>query len=152
MSSWNEWSSCSTSCGPGDHRRTRICYGKCNEISMEDLTESQICNDVDCPEIKSCPSSHPFAHYNGERCCPTNKEHVNTAHGSKCDGSTIGFNSLCCEYNQQIRCPNHDICHNHESATGEYYEGNFLQQNSSNNLFLNSYYLFYFSSRVYRLS
>ena len=139
MSSWNEWSSCSASCGPGDHRRTRICYGKCSEISMEDLTESQICNEVDCPENKSCPSSHPFAYFNGEYCCQTNKEHVNTAHGYKCDGSSIGFNSLCCENHQLLQCP-FDTCHNHESATGEYYEGNILQQNSSNNVLLKSCY------------
>ena len=97
---------------------------------MEDLTETQICNEVDCPENKSFPSSHPFAYSHGEYCCQTNKEYGNTAHGYKCDGSSIDFNSLCYENHQLLQCP-FDTCHNHDSALGEYYEGHILQLQKS---------------------
>ena len=51
-----------------------------------------------------CPSSHPFVYYNGDYCCSGNKEKVNAAQGSKCDGSAISRSSMCCNGGYK-RCP-----------------------------------------------
>ena len=56
LSKWNEWSSCSSTCGPGDQRRTRICYQGCSDISSQHLTETQTCYQGGCPGM-SCYSS-----------------------------------------------------------------------------------------------
>jgi len=53
-----------------------------------------------------CPSSHPYAYYSGSYCCKYGREKVYRPQGSKCDGSTIQFNSLCCYANGFVRCPN----------------------------------------------
>ena len=52
-----------------------------------------------------CPASHPYVYYNGDYCCQTNKEKVYIPQGSKCDGSVIQKDSLCCEDNQFTACP-----------------------------------------------
>ena len=50
-----------------------------------------------------CPSSHPNPYYNGEYCCKNDKEKVFKPQGSKCDGSRIQYDSLCCYKNQYIK-------------------------------------------------
>ena len=52
-----------------------------------------------------CPSSHPFAYLNGDYCCKTNKEKVHRPSGSKCDGSSISIDSICCAGDDHVRCP-----------------------------------------------
>ena len=52
-----------------------------------------------------CPATHPFAYLSGEYCCRTSKEKMHTAHGEKCDGSMIGFDSTCCENDDHADCP-----------------------------------------------
>ena len=47
--SWSEWSSCSLTCGSGKQTRTRTCDRSCNGIQNDELSETQICNEVDCP-------------------------------------------------------------------------------------------------------
>ena len=44
-----------------------------------------------------CPDAHPYAYYNGEYCCATNREKSNSTIGDKCDGSIILNDSLCCK-------------------------------------------------------
>ena len=49
FTAWNEWSSCSATCGRGAQHRTRLCSEGCSTTSSKDLTESQTCNQGDCP-------------------------------------------------------------------------------------------------------
>ena len=51
LSLWGEWSTCSTSCGGGEMKRSRSCLTSC-ESSSEDLTQTQACNDQQCPGNK----------------------------------------------------------------------------------------------------
>ena len=60
-----------------------------------------------------CPASHPNVYYNGDYCCQTNKEKVYTPQGSKCDGSVIQKDSLCCKGNQYTACPSGN-CENYQ--------------------------------------
>ena len=53
-----------------------------------------------------CPVTHPYAYYNGEYCCATNREKSNSTIGDKCDGSIILNDSLCCEDDKYVPCPN----------------------------------------------
>ena len=51
MSSWGDWSTCSTSCGDGEMIRSRSCLTGC-ESSTDDLTQTKACNDQQCPGKK----------------------------------------------------------------------------------------------------
>ena len=48
MSIWGDWSTCSRSCGGGEMVRSRLCLTGC-ESSTADLTQTQECNDQQCP-------------------------------------------------------------------------------------------------------
>ena len=52
-----------------------------------------------------CPTSHPYVYKYGEWCCQTKKEKIYTPQGEHCDGSVIQGNSLCCEGDRNIMCP-----------------------------------------------
>ena len=52
FSSWNNWSSCSLTCGSGEQTRARTCDQNCDDIQNEYLSETQSCNDIDCPTGK----------------------------------------------------------------------------------------------------
>ena len=51
LSLWSDWSTCSTSCGGGEMIRSRSCLTGC-ELSSDDLTQTQACNDQQCPGNK----------------------------------------------------------------------------------------------------
>ena len=55
--------------------------------------------------LDRCPSSHPYAYYNGEYCCASDYEKINESQGAKCDGSKIQLDSLCCRNDEHKRCP-----------------------------------------------
>ena len=55
--SWNEWSSCSKTCGDGDRTRVRSCISYCDNIKSSDLSSTRPCNVVNC---KSLPSIFSF--------------------------------------------------------------------------------------------
>ena len=46
---WSEWSSCSLTCGSGEQTRTRTCDQNCDDVQNDDLSETQSCNNGDCP-------------------------------------------------------------------------------------------------------
>ena len=52
LSSWGDWSTCSTSCGDGEMTRSRSCLRGC-ESSTDDLTQTQACNLQQCPPGKN---------------------------------------------------------------------------------------------------
>jgi hypothetical protein len=52
-----------------------------------------------------CPLSHPYVYYNGKWCCQTYREKHFTKQGTKCDGSIIQRDSLCCEGDSHVSCP-----------------------------------------------
>jgi len=56
-----------------------------------------------------CPKSHPNVYYNGKYCCASTKEKHYKPQGTKCDGSAIERDSLCCEGDRFKRCPS-GIC------------------------------------------
>ena len=54
FSPWSEWSTCSLNgqpvvCGSGEQTRTRTCDRNCDAVQNDDLTETQSCNNDDCP-------------------------------------------------------------------------------------------------------
>jgi len=49
LSLWTDWSSCSLTCGSGEQTRTRTCDQNCDGVSSDDLSETQDCNESDCP-------------------------------------------------------------------------------------------------------
>ena len=52
-----------------------------------------------------CPSTHPWSYYEGDYCCATNKEKINPPDGQKCDGSALEYDSVCCEDDDAVSCP-----------------------------------------------
>eukprot|EP00493_Phyllostaurus_siculus_P021223 UN21549 len=66
------------------------------------------------PQGHFCPASHPFAYYSGSYCCKYGREKVYRPQGWKCDGSVIGFTSLCCLNDGHVGCPaGHGKCRNY---------------------------------------
>ena len=61
-----------------------------------------------------CPSNFPWVYYNGKYCCATRFEKHNKEQGDKCDGSQIGFGSLCCRGDKHLRCPGGGHCQNYK--------------------------------------
>ena len=53
----------------------------------------------------SCPSTHKFAYRNGNNCCATKKEKIDSVDGEKCDGSELQLDSSCCENDDHAPCP-----------------------------------------------
>ena len=53
-----------------------------------------------CQLFSECPASFPNVYYHGNFCCKSKKEKVYTPQGTKCDGSLIQRDSLCCEGDQ----------------------------------------------------
>ena len=51
---WSEWSTCSLTCGSGEETRTRACDKNCDDVRTDDLSETQSCNDDDCPGKHWC--------------------------------------------------------------------------------------------------
>ena len=45
---WSEWSTCSLTCGSGEQMRTRECDQNCDGVQIDDLKETQSCNNGDC--------------------------------------------------------------------------------------------------------
>ena len=58
-----------------------------------------------CQLFSECPASFPNVYYHGNFCCKSKKEKVYTPQGTKCDGSLIQRDSLCCEGDQFTPCP-----------------------------------------------
>ena len=54
FSLWSEWSKCSRTCGLGEKTRRRQCKENCDGISSDHLSETIICNNVNCPGEISC--------------------------------------------------------------------------------------------------
>ena len=65
---------------------------------------------------QQCPNSHPYPFHNGQYCCAADREKVYAPQGTRCDGSAISIDSLCCENDSYIGCP-HGIC----TSTGVYH-------------------------------
>jgi len=60
-----------------------------------------------------CPASHPYVYRNGQWCCKSNKENITGYQGTKCDGSVIQRDSLCCAgRGNAVKCPS-GICDNY---------------------------------------
>ena len=60
---------------------------------------------INSPVQTQCPASHPNVYYNGEYCCQSEREKFYWPQGTKCDGSQIQRDSLCCEGDRYIACP-----------------------------------------------
>ena len=60
--------------------------------------------------LDPCPESHPYAYYDGQYCCASDYEKIYEPQGTKCDGSKIQLDSLCCG-SEYIVCPN-GLCSN----------------------------------------
>ena len=46
---YNDWSTCSKTCGDGRKHRTRACIsGVCSNVSPDDLIEYAVCNEGPC--------------------------------------------------------------------------------------------------------
>merc|ERR1712198_436874 len=54
-----------------------------------------------------CPDSHPYAYYNGKYCCSSDSEKIYEDQGTKCDGSKIQYDSLCCNGDDFMKGPLH---------------------------------------------
>lgn len=88
-------------------------HSKCDggKISLT----SECCKDnaeIKCPDGKcidnaspQCPASYPYAYYRGEYCCKNPRERYYSPFGDKCDGGPISNISMCCENNENIKCP-----------------------------------------------
>ena len=62
LSLWSEWSTCSKFCGSGEMTRSRSCLTGC-EFSTDDLTQTQACNDQQCPGKKNLKGASLFSIY-----------------------------------------------------------------------------------------
>jgi len=52
-----------------------------------------------------CPESHPYVYYNGQYCCASEFEKIYRPQGTKCDGSKIQKDSLCCNGDNFMKYP-----------------------------------------------
>ena len=46
---WSSWSDCSVTCDDGVRWRSRTCESRCADVSSADLTETEVCNEAECP-------------------------------------------------------------------------------------------------------
>ena len=60
MSTWADWTSCSATCGPGQQTRTRTCDQGCDDVTNEDLKQTQSCNEVECPGMTNFLRTRKF--------------------------------------------------------------------------------------------
>ena len=53
-SKWSEYSSCSKTCGQGEHSRTRDCVGGiCSKATSNDMIETKSCMDKECTVLST---------------------------------------------------------------------------------------------------
>ena len=55
-----------------------------------------------------CPAAQPYAFNLGSQCCSSSKENSDGS-GTLCDGSTIGYDSTCCQ-GTPVSCPDGKKC------------------------------------------
>ena len=67
--------------------------------------------------VELCPKGFPYAYMGGDYCCTTEKEgsfkeldDYSKVDRSSCDGGPISLNSVCCQNNRFVRCPNNKKC------------------------------------------
>ena len=58
-----------------------------------------------CQLFSECPASFPNVYNEGQHCCKSNREKEYIPQGSKCDGSKIRKDSLCCLGDHWTKCP-----------------------------------------------
>ena len=51
LTSWNDWASCSVTCGEGLRIRTRECNQGCTDVPADNLRQEEICHEIDCPAL-----------------------------------------------------------------------------------------------------
>ena len=76
------------------------------QFSMGDDTGSRFFRPLE--DSSMCPASYPYVFLMGTKCCAVGKEgnSNNTSFGELCDGGDISWESVCCEDNRNITCPN----------------------------------------------
>jgi len=92
------------SIGTGNNKRCVTFRAGCTPLTGTDWQTSEVFIMKDCHPLTDCPLKTPFAYYNGDYCCSESREKVTDYQGDKCDGSAIGYDSLCCS-GSNVRCP-----------------------------------------------
>ncbi|XP_072046311.1 uncharacterized protein [Amphiura filiformis] len=103
-STWGSWGSCSASCCGGQKTRTRTCSscGKPSSACSGSGSQSQVCNDIECPEWTAWSSYSTCS----ESCCGGEQSRTRTCWScgslsANCPGS--GSQTQPC--NSNIECP-----------------------------------------------
>ncbi|ELU15433.1 hypothetical protein CAPTEDRAFT_224576 [Capitella teleta] len=94
-SSWEDWTSCSASCGPGVSIRTRLCDNPTplngGESCEGNQEESDACVDIPCPVDGNWSAWSAWSE------CSASCNHGNRTHFRSCDNPTPAYNGLPCE-------------------------------------------------------